>query len=185
MTFALCHHPAHSPTIPMTVEAGVAVQSDGTLVFSFHCRYQPDEQSLIDIVLPTPTAPIECDNLWQHTCCEAFVSVPDAEDYLEFNFSPSACWAAYRFDAYRVRDEDFVSPLSPKIELKQHAQGFELTATMSPAVILSNWPNKKTWLIGLSAVIETTDHHKSYWAIRHDAPKPDFHRCTQFLLPLN
>ena len=185
MTFALCHHPAHSPTIPMTVEAGVAVQSDGTLVFSFHCRYQPDEQSLIDIVLPTPTAPIECDNLWQHTCCEAFVSVPDAENYLEFNFSPSACWAAYRFDAYRVRDEAFVSPPSPKIELKQHGQGFELTATMSPAVILSNWPNKKTWLIGLSAVIETTDHHKSYWAIRHDAPKPDFHRCTQFLLPLN
>ena len=28
------------------------------------------------------------DGLWRHTCFEAFVGIPGAEPYYEFNFSP-------------------------------------------------------------------------------------------------
>ncbi len=190
MMLTLHHHPAYIPAIPMAVEAGVAVRADGFLVFSCHCRYQPhpqsDQQRAIGIALPAPTAPVACDNLWQHTCCEAFVSVPGANDYFEFNFAPSGCWAVYRFNDYRIRDESFQCSSAPSIALKQHAQGFELAATVSPADLLSRWPQHPTWQIGLSAVMETTDHRKSYWAIRHDElEKPDFHVRTQFLLPLH
>ena len=166
--------------------AGVALQSDDKLVFSFCCRYQSDERRSLGILLPTPTVPVACDHLWQHTCCEAFVSVPGADDYFEFNFAPSGCWAVYRFNDYRVRDDSFQYSSAPSIALKQHAQGFELTATVSPADLLSRWPQHPTWQIGLSAVMETTDHRKSYWAMRHDElEKPDFHVRTQFLLPLH
>ena len=102
----------------MQIEAGVA-QSDDALVFSFQCCY-PRASGATEILLPVPTGPIACDNLWQHTCCEAFVSAADDGDgYLEFNFSPSGCWAIYQFDAYRVRDESYICPYVPKIELKQ------------------------------------------------------------------
>src|SRR5579862_9201500 len=44
-------------------------------------------------------SPVE--GLWQHTCFEAFVGIPGAEPYYEFNFSPGGDWAAYRFRGYR------------------------------------------------------------------------------------
>ena len=175
----LVHHPAHSPAIPMAVEASIALQSDHTVVFIFRCRYQPDDQHSIGIELPAPTAPAECDHLWQHTCCEAFVSVPDADDYLEFNFSPSGCWAAYRFSDYRVRDEAFQCVSAPQIDFKHDEHAFELTAIVPSSVFWAQWPDHQIWQIGLSAVIETTGGHKTYWAMRHDdIEKPDFHLRT-------
>ena len=42
------------------------------------------------------------DELWRHTCFEAFIAAGDAGPYFEFNFSPSGDWAAYRFSAYRA-----------------------------------------------------------------------------------
>ncbi len=179
-------HPAQSPTIPMTVEANVTLSSDDTVIFSFRGHYQPDERGSIGVALPAPAAPAECDGLWQHTCCEAFISVPNAADYFEFNFSPSGCWAAYRFDDYRARDESFRYVPAPEIKFKHDEYGFELTATIDSAVLWSRWPQHQTWQIGLTAVIEATDGHKTYWAMRHDdIEKPDFHLRTQFVLPLH
>ena len=41
------------------------------------------------------------DELWQHTCFEAFVRASSGAEYYEFNFAPSTQWAAYRFSGYR------------------------------------------------------------------------------------
>ena len=41
------------------------------------------------------------DELWQHTCFEAFVRASSGSEYYEFNFSPSTQWAVYRFTDYR------------------------------------------------------------------------------------
>ena len=173
-------HPAQLPVPVIQIETGV-VYSDDALIFSYQCRQQSDDGA-VGILVPAPVVPTACDNLWQHTCCEAFVSAADDGDgYLEFNFSPSGCWAIYRFDAYRVRDESYICPYVPKIELKQLPDGFELTAKISSEVL----PQANSWLVGLTAVIETTDGQKTYWALRHDAPQPDFHLRSQFLLPLS
>ncbi len=42
----------------------------------------------------------------------------------------------------------------------------------------------RTWMIGLSAVIEELDGRKSYWALAHAPGKPDFHQRTCFVLQL-
>jgi len=34
----------------------------------------------------------------------------------------------------------------------------------------------RSWSLGLSAVIESADGRLSYWALRHPAPRPDFHQ---------
>lgn len=190
MMLTLHPHPAQKPIIPMTLQASVAWQSDDLLaeasvVFSFRCSCSVDERGAVGILLPEPTVAAECGNLWQHTCCEAFVAVPDTDDYLEFNFSPSGCWAVYRFNDYRVRDDTFRCAVAPKIEFTPHEQAFELTATVPSALFKSQWPGQTHWLIGLTAVIETTAGEKSYWALRHEGEKPDFHLRSQFLFPLH
>ena len=165
----------------MQVTAGV-VYSDNALIFSYRCRHPLDDD--MGVLLPAPAVPTACDNLWQHTCCETFISAEGADNanaYLEFNFSPSGCWAVYRFDAYRVRDESYICPCEPNIELRQLPDGFELTARVSSEAL----PQAASWLVGLTAVIETTDEQKTYWALRHDAPRPDFHLRSQFVLPLS
>ncbi|MBI1251562.1 MAG: hypothetical protein GC189_08835 [Alphaproteobacteria bacterium] len=40
------------------------------------------------------------------------------------------------------------------------------------------------WRVGLSAVIETIDGGKSYWAIAHPSERPDFHHSDSFVCEL-
>ena len=62
------------------------------------------------IALARAVDPQRRDELWRTTCAEIFVALDDASDgkphtggpYLEFNFSPTGDWAAYRFDSTRT-----------------------------------------------------------------------------------
>lgn len=112
------------------------------------------------------------DNLWRHTCFEAFLNRPGETAYTEFNFSPSGQWAAYAFKDERERDTQVVEIISPRIELAQSPKALSLRAWMPlPEVQLGQTLN-----LGLSAVIETQDGSLSYWALHHTDARPDFHR---------
>ncbi len=50
------------------------------------------------------------DELWKKTCFEAFLTLPDSEDYLEFNGSPSGDYALYKFLTYRMGCEAIKYP---------------------------------------------------------------------------
>jgi len=131
--------------------------------------------------IPAPQAPGPADNLWRHTCCEAFVAPANEPEYREFNFSPSGQWAVYRFNDYRRRDEAFICPHVPCIDFRPLPDGFFLEATI-PADLL---PLANTLQIGLTAVIEAADGGKSYWALAHCADQPDFHLRHSFTLTLS
>lgn len=60
------------------------------------------EGDLERVRIPAARAPRIADRLWQHTCCEIFVSRHGFPAYHEFNFAPSGEWAAYAFERYRV-----------------------------------------------------------------------------------
>lgn len=124
--------------------------------------------------------PATADNLWQHTCCEAFVASPGEGCYREFNLSPSSQWAAYRLTAYRQRDVDFQPPVAPQISLTHLADGFELDALIARELL----PSGEILEIGLSCVIESPDGGKTYWALAHSAEQPDFHLRSSFTLRL-
>src|SRR5215831_6139641 len=53
------------------------------------------------LLLPKPKACARADDLWRHTCMEAFFRAPGSNSYCELNFSPSTQWAAYAFEDYR------------------------------------------------------------------------------------
>jgi hypothetical protein len=153
-----------------------------------------------------PAGPRREDELWRHTCFEAFVRVGESSAYHEFNLSPSRNWACYRFLDYREGMESEKYAGEPGIENDwrweapdpQRAEGlalaeldtlerfeapfYSLTATLDLGRTLL--PGDEPWHLGLSAVIEERNGRKSYWALKHPAGAPDFHHADCFALGL-
>jgi hypothetical protein len=164
-------HPDHPSRAVNAVSVDVESAPDGfTLWYAI-------EGEIGDILIPSPTHSRRVDSLWKSTCFEAFFRKPGASDYLEFNFSPSAEWAAYMFDAYRagMRPFDIVhAPIISHIE-----QSFMLDIHVTLPI------DPQHWLAAFSAVIEERNGTRSYWALAHPPGEPDFHHpdCFAFELP--
>lgn len=133
--------------------------------------------------LPGPRPLVERsrrDGLWEQTCCEAFIEFEGG--YYEFNLSPSGDWALYRFTGYRggASNPEIVPPV---VEAHRNGDLWQLQAYID----LSGLPtlrHDRPWRIGLSAVMETKDGEKTYWALAHPSDKPDFHHPDSFALAL-
>ncbi|MDB5451584.1 MAG: hypothetical protein JWO33_162 [Caulobacteraceae bacterium] len=150
----------------IVVEAGRAEQG-----LSLRYRLTGD---LAALVLPEPARPERADELWRHTCFEAFVAGEGAA-YREFNFAPSREWAAYEFDGYRQGMRPAaIDP--PAIEGIRNAGALQLVTRIE----VSSGPLS----LGLSAVVEERGGRISYWALAHPPGKPDFHSPDCFALRL-
>lgn len=172
----MCCHPATPCPAVSRIEVDSALTADGHLTLQYRIFTQP-----LAILLAPPHPPGAADNLWQHTCCEAFIAAVNQPEYREFNFSPSRQWAAYRFTAYRQRDTSFSPPTHPQVSLRCLHDRIVLDAVLDKSLL----PAGPTLQIGLSTVIEAADGSKSYWALRHCTAQPDFHHCQSFALTLN
>ncbi len=129
------------------------------------------------------SAPRRADNLWRHTCFEAFVSIPQNEGYLEFNFAPSSEWAIYQFDSYRYGMQS-IDGTPPIIATDCGANNLVVNVVLDLTAI-SNLRDHAELRLALSAVIEESDGALSYWALKHPPGKPDFHHPDSFALTLN
>lgn len=135
------------------------------------------------IALPVRSAAQHTDNLWRHTCFEAFITVDDHPAYVECNFAPSSAWATYRFARYRTGMAAIVPVEPPRITQQKEQGSLVLEATLKLGE-LTGQPLR----IGLSAVIEDKAGGLSYWALRHPRTgaqaRPDFHHRGGFILRL-
>ena len=167
-TLHLLCHPATPCPLALQVSVTLHGQAGG-----LQLHYQVAGQ-VEGIQLPPEAPPGAADGLWQHTCMEAFVSPVLAAHYREFNFSPSGQWATYCFSAERQRDTEAEArrPIQPTLRMEHTSERFDLWAEL-PATTL---PPAPRLCLGLSAVIETRDGHRSYWALQHPRPdRPNFH----------
>jgi hypothetical protein len=156
------------------VRAGAAFAGGGGLALTYRIA------GAGALRIPPPAVPAATDELWRHTCCEAFIATVDRSDYLEFNLSPSGCWAAYRFTGYRERDSGWLPPAAPTIAVRRDGNALELAATL-PAALL---PNGATPELSLTVVVEDLAGALSYWAPAHVGERPDFHLRAAFTLRL-
>lgn len=124
--------------------------------------------------LPPIMAPARGDELWRHTCFEAFIRPAAGAPYFEFNLAPSTQWAAYRFDGYRggMHDAEIVGP---RIEVRLLPGRFTLHAALELDALPPG-----PWKLGISAVIEEVDGRLSYWALAHGPGRADFHHADCF-----
>ena len=178
MPQALKLHPDSHCRAVRQIEVDIARPRPDGLLLSYRVT-----GTMSDILIPPVVAPARRDQLWHHTCFEAFVRASSAIGYYEFNFSPSTQWAAYRFSGHRsgMRVADTIN--APRIEVQSGPQSCTLHASLD----LSGLPDlvcEASWQIGLSAVIEAADGGMSYWALAHPPGKPDFHHADCFALEL-
>ena len=124
------------------------------------------------IAMPKPRPPARREGLWEETCFEAFLANPPG--YLEFNFSPSTEWAAWRFDSHRSGMRD-AAIMPPKLETLIGVDRFELRVELAMPVLGP---------VGLSAIIVEKDGGRSWWALAHPPGDPDFHHDACFALEL-
>jgi hypothetical protein len=133
--------------------------------------------------LPPRAAPARADELWKHTCFEAFLRAPQDEAYYEFNFSPSTLWAAYRFSGYREGMTVAGEAAAPDIETHSADGAYTLSVSLDLGGL--RLPRDDAWRLALSAVIEEQNGRKSYWALAHPPGRPDFHHAHGFACALN
>ncbi len=119
-------------------------------------------------VIPEPTEPARAEDLWQATCFEAFLRIPGADAYREWNFAPSGDWAAYDFVSRREGRTD-AEVAAPYIRVEDNLTWWAFGATIAVDA-------DAVRALGLSAILEEKDGTKSYWALAHPpGEKPDFH----------
>jgi hypothetical protein len=173
MRLALKLHPDSTSAAASSVEVEIVRPSESALLLLYVVIGKTS-----GLRLPSIITPARADELWRHTCFEAFLSVPSHTGYYEFNFSPSTQWAAYRFSGYRSGMQIASYIDAPRIEVSSSPDSYTLQAALDldTANVLKGAP----WRLGLSAVIEETSGNKSYWALAHAPGKPDFHRADCF-----
>ncbi|WOE74108.1 DOMON-like domain-containing protein [Alterisphingorhabdus coralli] len=145
-------------------------------------RYTIDaDPAVLDI--PDDVKAVRKDYLWKTTCCELFLRDLDGPGYCEFNFSPSTCWAAYRFDSFRSGMRDLPLGISPIVTVQEDSRILQIDALLDFAG--AELPAQLDGAsLGLTAVVAERDGTSSYWALTHPFPKPDFHHADGFIAEL-
>ena len=118
------------------------------------------------------------DELWRHSCFEAFVASAREPGYRELNLATSGHWAAYAFDGYRAGMR-----LASDVLLAEAGWRFgDRRADIWGAIALPH-PDED-WALNVTVVIESRDGGKSYWALAHAPGAPDFHNRECFVATL-
>lgn len=115
------------------------------------------------------------DDLWRHSCFEAFVASASAPGYREINLAPSGHWAAYAFDGYRAG-------MRPASDVRLAEAGWRFADRRADLWVSIAVPHADAdWALNITAVIEAKDDSKSYWALAHLPGAPDFHNRDGFV----
>ena len=173
---ALIRHRETRSDVVRSVRARIARTADGILAVHYSL-----EGDLDRLRVPRPRAPRIAERLWQHTCCEIFVSSKGSPSYHELNFGPSGEWAAYAFARYRSGELLADEELNPGIAVRSTSEGLELDARVRLSRLSPTYLGASLSL-AVSAVIEDDSGKLSYWALRHPSGKPDFHHPDAFAL---
>jgi hypothetical protein len=149
------------------------------LLFAYIIRGKVDDLAMTPLAEAART-----DELWRHTCFEAFLRGPSSAAYYEFNFAPSTQWAAYKFSGYRSEMRVATEISAPRIAVEARREHYILQASLEldETLLLASEAGAAICHVGLSAVIEETSGRRSYWALAHPSGKPDFHHFDCFAL---
>lgn len=163
-------HPDSRCNAVTRIDVDVSRPRPGALLLSYEAS-----GTIGDLRLPPIAAAARADELWRHTCFEAFIRPTPAEAYYELNFAPSTQWAAYAFDGYRSGMRAAAEIGAPRIEIEAAPGRFTLQAMLELRL-----PEHAGTRLGLAAVTEEASGRLSYWALAHPVGKPDFHHADCF-----
>lgn len=175
--FSLHPHPDGHRPVGIAVE--VAVRREPRDALELHFRVTGD---VTELRFPRRAPAERVDELWRHTCFEAFLRATGDEAYLELNVSPSTEWAAYHFRTWR-------DGMSPALECAAPSIRFDPGDTVADLHVglTLGWATRlrdADWRIGLAAILEDRQGRISHWALAHAPGQPDFHHADTFACEL-
>jgi hypothetical protein len=165
------------PDTPCDAVASIEVSAERPAPAQLVLRYRLS--GITDGLVMPPAANGRADELWRHTCLEAFVRPMPGDAYAELNLSPGGQWAACHFDDYR-HDMTNLDVPEPDVEIAPPDAG---ALTFAAVWELDRRP-LAPWRLGMSAVVEERSGRISYWALAHPPGRPDFHNADCFILEL-
>src|SRR3974390_267616 len=118
-------HPDSRCLTSIRVAVDVARPRAGSLTLSYFVTGRID-----DLRLPSVTASVRADELWQHTCFEAFVQAPPGPAYYELNFSPSPQWAEHRLAGPGVGRRRAVQKGARRVEVQLGPASYTLRSSL-------------------------------------------------------
>src|SRR5262249_25656748 len=124
MRQALRLHPESSCSAVTHIEAEVLRRQATSLAFAYILT-----GAITELALPPIVAAARSDDLWRHTCFEAFLGSSSSAGYYEFNFAPSTQWAAYRFSDYRTEMRVAIEIKAPQITVYLSPERYILRAS--------------------------------------------------------
>jgi hypothetical protein len=138
------------------------------------------------IEIPAPVVPTQTDKLWEATCFEFFLGIPDDRNYWEFNLSPSGDWNIFHLDDYRqgLREELAVTTLPFKIDLQPNLLSLDLEFDLSKIIDRSLLAAVPAIAVSVTTVIKPHQGEVSYWAISHCGKEADFHLRESFAIEI-
>lgn len=177
MRHHLVCHPDTPQSAVSSIRVDIARRPHGYVTLEFRAVGAMGEVRWPGEATGAPGPWTRADGLWQHSCFEAFATVPGETGYFEANFATSGRWAAYGFIDYRagMRAAD---------DIELAAGGWSIRprrAILNASLRVPVAYEGADWLMGASAVIEATDGAKSYWALSHPPGPPDFHNRDCFV----
>ena len=170
---ALTPFPPAEPGPVRALEVHVLEATASTLAL----RYRLDG-ALDQLRIPPSRASRHTDELWRHTCFEAFLRSRDSAAYYELNVSPSTEWALYSFTGYRQGMAPVNGAAPPDVRMQRTAHRLQMDVRLDLRSL------SRVSSLALAAVVEDQNARLSYWALRHPPGKPDFHHPDSFALEL-
>ena len=174
--FRLQPFPTEPAPADLTI-SGDACRDAERLTLRFALNGLPPQLRIPDV----SAAPQRRDDLWQSTCLECFLAIPDDPGYWELNVCPSGDWNLYRLDAYRQGLRPDPATATPQLQRRPEPGGMQLAISLALPPPLAAARNLD---VGLTAVIATRQGELSYWALCHPGPEADFHLRAGFRLRL-
>ena len=174
-------HPFESDPQPsLRMVAEVLWLETGLLELTFNLQANHESDALKNLKASTgrESSKERQDNLWKHTCFEAFFARPDSEQYWELNVAPSGHWNLYQFDGYRSGGREEPEAVTPTTSWKQNDRECCCSITLNLAPW---WSETRLPELAITAVLETNTGALSYWALEHAGEQPDFHDRRSFL----
>jgi hypothetical protein len=176
LSFSLVPFPSRE-TPPEVSIAGVIERQHEELSITYVLRGSLSKLA----VPPVAKVPTRRELLWKETCFEFFIAAGNTGRYWEFNLSPAGHWNVCRFSSYRqgMQEEPAFSSLPLTIQVQPYALELSLVVDLGKII-----PAGSTLRVGAGAVIKTARGRRSYWALIHHGPDPDFHLRDSFVIEL-
>ena len=154
--------------------SGRAVRSQSALTIEYTLTGAVEDLEVPPTISESPS---RRDHLWENTCFEVFIGIPDSTRYWEVNIAPKGDWNVYRFDDYRQAMVAESACQNISSAWQSITKGYYLTLELPTGEWLAvDQPLE----LGISTILKASS--VSHWALKHIGPEPDFHHRDSFNL---